>query len=381
MADDNDYDYGKNKKQNTTVTTINYANQKELIKREDRIIRYIQKEVTTAKEEFKKEAITSKEIITKQFQDEIKSLKDQYLSDKEKEYVNADRICRFLKDELAAGKEFITKKFQDEVDSLKQQLLLLKEEKENENDNDDDDVNNNDDYDDDDNEGDGSVVDDIILEDETADNSYYKKWEKNYKVLKKYVSKNDGKIPTYKCEVDGIKIGKFVQNQRAIYNFLKSNPGQRCGTGTMSNRRKDGLEKIESWTWYLKKNAKKDNGNIEDDDEDEAEAEVVEEEEDGSVGTVINLEDEAADGIFYKKWKKNYKLLKKYVDDNDGKIPTFGCEVDGITLGEWVRKQRYLYNFYRNHPGQRCCSGMMSNRRKDDLERIESWTWKVYEKE
>ena len=246
-------------------------NQKELIN--------IKKELTTAKEELKKEATTSKKI-----QDEIKSLKDQYLSDKEKEYVNADRICRFLKDELAAGKEFITKKFQDEVDSLKQQLLLLKEEKVNNNDNDDDDVNNNDDYDDDDNgnikddeeedddeaevkddeaevveevvekeEGGSSVGTVIDLEDETADNSYYKKWEKNYKVLKKYVSKNDGKIPTYRCEVDGFKLGNWVHNQRNIYASYKARPvpGKVHCSGRMTNRRKDDLEKIKSWTWVV----------------------------------------------------------------------------------------------------------------------------------
>jgi hypothetical protein len=257
-------------------------NQKELIKREDRIITYIQKEVTTAKEELKKEAITSKEIITKKFHDEIKSLKQQLLLVKEKDYEETDRIYRFLKNELAAAKEFITKTFQDGVDSLK--LLLLMEE------NDDDDVNNNDDYDDNDNNN-----------DDYDDNDE-------------------------ECEDD-------------------------------------------------------DEAEVKD---DEAEAEVVEKEEDGSsVGTVIDLEDEAADGIFYKKWEKNYKVLKKYVDDNDGKIPTHKCEVDGFKLGNWVHNQRNIYASYKARPvpGKVHCSGKMTNRRKDDLEKINSWTWVVYQKE
>jgi hypothetical protein len=169
---------------------------KELIKRDNRIISFINKQVTTS-------VTTAKEIITKQFQDEVKSLKQQILLLKEKE--NDD----------------------DNIDEAEAKAEVEEE--------------------------DGSSAGTVInLEDESADDSRYKEWKIKYEVLKKYVNKNDGKIPPkrYK-EEGGFKLGLWVRTQRQIYKFNKSYPGKACRIGKMTNRRKDELEKIKSWFWVV----------------------------------------------------------------------------------------------------------------------------------
>ena len=126
-------------------------------------------------------------------------------------------------------------------------------------------------------------------------------WEEKYQMLKKYIEEHNGKIPTASEPI----IGKWLSNQRKNYK-----------KGKLSEEKKQKLDSLVDWS--------------------KSQYEINEE-----------------------QWEEKYKLLKQYINENNGKNPP---QKEPI-IGKWLNKQRTVYK-----------KGKLSEERKQKLDALGDWT-------
>ena len=109
------------------------------------------------------------------------------------------------------------------------------------------------------------------------------RWEQGFVQLLRYVKQNGDAVVPFACDVDGYKLGKWVNTQR-----------NREVRGVLEVDRRRRLDEVPGWTWDVR----------------------------------------AA------KWEEGFSRLLRYVKQNgDARVPT-SYIVDGYRLGKWVAKQR-----------------------------------------
>ena len=60
-----------------------------------------------------------------------------------------------------------------------------------------------------------------------------------------------------------------------------------------------------------------------------------------------------------EQWEEKYQMLKKYIEEHNGKIPTASEPI----IGKWLNKQRTVYK-----------KGKLSEERKQKLDALGDWT-------
>lgn len=129
------------------------------------------------------------------------------------------------------------------------------------------------------------------------------KWLQWYNLLKRFVAREGHACVPQHHEEDGFKLGGWVSTQR-------------CERDSMPTERKQALESLVSWSW----------------------------------------------NSFEDTWRRHYKLLQQYAEqEGHGRVPA-DHEVDGILLGQWVSRQRNLKTNLPKH-------------RFEALEAIPGWSW------
>ncbi|MGV8982821.1 Helicase associated domain protein [Clostridium sp.] len=117
-------------------------------------------------------------------------------------------------------------------------------------------------------------------------------WDVSYEYAKKYFLENGDINVPQSYAVDNFKLGKWINLQRNEYNGKKST--------SISNERIRRLNEI-GMVWYLGK----------------------------------------------YKWFTNYLLAKRYFKEYGNLLIPNDYEIDGIKLGEWIKKQREIYSSHK----------------------------------
>ena len=125
-------------------------------------------------------------------------------------------------------------------------------------------------------------------------------WLKNFQLLKEYLDKHNGRYPKSYEVYKGVNLGSWLNGQKIIYNHgvIVENVGKKYYKQRLSFEQIALLNSI-NFNWETKN--------------------------------------------YKSRWHKNFDLLKKYIEENDGKYPNFNEVYHNINLGSWVETQRNIF--------------------------------------
>jgi hypothetical protein len=138
-------------------------------------------------------------------------------------------------------------------------------------------------------------------------------WDDRFERLQSYVrQKGDSQVPKDYQDDDGTQLGQWVVHQRQAYR-----------RGTLGEERRRRLESLPGWIW----------GGMHDD-----------------------------------AWEAGFDRLERYVErEGNSRVPDTYRDVDGFSLGKWVRNQRTRYQ-----------KGTLGEERRSRLEAVPGWTWSIF---
>lgn len=159
-------------------------------------------------------------------------------------------------------------------------------------------------------------------------------WNNIFENLKEYLKENDGQYPKFNEYYRGIALGHWVNKQRVIYNN--------------GEKSEDGSIKYKN---YLLKKEQIDKLNL------------------------INFVWSST--IYEEKWEENFELLKKFLEEHNGKYSKLTDNYMGDSLRNWVYIQRKVYNNgeLKEDGSIRYYSNILTQERIDKLNEI-NFKWK-----
>ena len=143
-------------------------------------------------------------------------------------------------------------------------------------------------------------------------------WEKNFTAAKKYYNKHgDLDVPLYYVDAEGIRLGRWIAEQRKHWNESKNQKTQ-----TEESNAKDKKICAEE----VKQNKSSKNR-------------LTQEQADRLTAIGMNW-----DGKNYTTWEKSYTAASEYYKQYGNlDVPANYCSKDGYRLGRWIRRQREVY--------------------------------------
>lgn len=130
-------------------------------------------------------------------------------------------------------------------------------------------------------------------------------WYDNFELLRKHLEKHDNRMP---LRDETPHLATWCARQKSLFSKKRLLPAAA-----------EELQRLPGWTWARKN----------------------------------------------KSWTASFGLLRKYLRDNNNKLPTRGTKIEGQQLGAWCSHQRYLF-----------AQGKLSAERSRKLESLGSaWAW------
>ena len=193
-------------------------------------------------------------------------------------------------------------------------------------------------------------------------------WEEKYELLKKYVESHNGEFPP----VNKTNIGQWLDRQKQMLKKGKLSEERKQKLDALGDWSKSRIE-VEEDSWnknyeLLKKYLEEHNGKFPPvsepiigswlDRQRQRLSEEKNKEKIERLNALGNWKSEKKEQ-WNRQWNKNYELLKKYVNDNNGNFPSQKEPV----IGRWLDKQK-----------QALKNSRLNKERKEKLDALGDWS-------